>query len=217
VTLVAVAHGTRVPAGQAAIHDLIARVARRRPLLDVRLSYVDVQAPHVSDVVTGGSVVVPLLLTAGYHVRVDIASAAARVGAAVAPPLGTGGALLPVLASRLAAAGPADAVVLAAAGSSDAGARAEVAAVAGALPVAARVGYAAAGGPRVPEVVAALRSAGAERIVVLTYLLADGRFYRSLARSGADVVTPPLASHPAVVDLILAHHDRSCAPAAVPA
>jgi sirohydrochlorin ferrochelatase len=205
--LVAVAHGTRSAAGQAQVRDLVGRVARRRPGLDVRLAYVDVQSPHVAGALARGAVVVPLLLTAGYHVRVDIARAAAPVEAAVAPPLGAGGRLLEVLTDRLAAAGPADAVVLAAAGSSDPDARAEVAGVARALPVPARVGYAATAEPRVSDVVAALRAEGAERVVVLTYLLADGRFHRSLRRAGADVVTPPLATHPALVDVVLDRHD----------
>jgi sirohydrochlorin ferrochelatase len=208
MTLVLVAHGTRVPAGQGQIRDLARRVALRRSCVDVRLAYVDVQAPHVRDVaarLTGPAVVIPLLLTAGYHVRVDIAEAVAGVDAVVTPPLGAAGRLLGPLADRLDAAGPADAVVLAAAGSSDPRSRADVAAVADALPVSAVVAYTATTAPRVPDVVRSLRAAGADRVVVLAYLLADGRFYRSLARAGADVVTPPLATHPAVVDVVLAH------------
>ena len=204
MTLVLVAHGTRVPAGQDQIRDLARRVAHRAG--DVRLTYVDVQAPHVRDVtarLTAPAVVVPLLLTTGYHVRVDIAGAVAGVDAVVAPPLGADGRLLGVLADRLAAAGPADAVVLAAAGSSDPRSRAEVAAVAAALPVPTVVGYAASASPAVPDAVRALRAAGADRVVILTYLLADGRFHRCLHRAGGDLVTPPLADHPAVVDLVL--------------
>ncbi len=204
MTLVLVAHGTRVPAGQAQIRDLARRVACRTA--DVRLTYVDVQAPHPRDVavrLTGPAVVVPLLLTTGYHVRVDIAEAVVGVDAVVTPPLGADGRLLGVLADRLAAAGPADAVVLSAAGSSDPRSRADVAAVAAALPVPAVVGYAATASPSVAEVVRALRAAGAERVVTLAYLLADGRFHRSLHRAGSDLVTPPLADHPAVVDLVL--------------
>ncbi|GIF66137.1 cobalamin biosynthesis protein CbiX [Asanoa ishikariensis] len=202
MTLVLVAHGTRVPAGQAQVRDLARRVARRYDGA-VRLAYVDVQEPHVRDVAAGPAVVVPLLLTTGHHVRVDIAEAFAGLGAAVAPPLGTAGRLLGVLADRLAAAGPADAVVLAAAGSSDPWSRAEVDATAAALPVPATVGYAASAAPTVPDAVRALRADGADRVLILTYLLADGRFHQALHRAGADVVTPPLADHPAVVDVVL--------------
>ncbi|MEV0715065.1 CbiX/SirB N-terminal domain-containing protein [Asanoa sp. NPDC050611] len=203
MTVVLVAHGTRVRAGQAQIRALARRIGGRT---DVRLSYVDVQAPHVRDVVRGltePAVVVPLLLTAGYHVRVDIASATEGVDAVVTPPLGADGRLLGVLADRLAAAGPADAVVLAAAGSSDPRARADVAAVAAALPVPAVVAYAATASPTVPEAVRALRAAGAQRVVTLAYLLADGRFHRSLHAAGSDLVTPPLADHPAVTEAVL--------------
>ena len=62
----------------------------------------------------------------------------------------------------------------------------------------AEVGYAAAGSPRVPEVVARLRAAGAHRVTVAAYLLVDGLFHRSLRRSGADAVTAPLVTAPAI-------------------
>ena len=52
-TLIAVAHGTRSPAGRRQIRQLAAAVSRRRPGLDVRLCYVDVQNPKVADVVAG--------------------------------------------------------------------------------------------------------------------------------------------------------------------
>jgi sirohydrochlorin ferrochelatase len=204
VTLLLVAHGTRSPAGQAQVHALAARIGRRGP--DVRLSYVDVQTPRLDTVVStvdGPAVAVPLLLTAGYHVRVDIAAAIAGTSVVATPPLHDD-RLVAALADRVAAAGPADAVVLAAAGSSDDGARADIAAVAGALPFPCHVGYASPSlTPRVPDVVAELRSAGAERIVVAAYLLVDGLFHRSLYRAGADAVTPPLATHPAVTDVVL--------------
>lgn len=214
--LVAVAHGTRSVRGQAQIRGLVARIVRRRPGLDARLSYVDVQEPRVGELMpalTGPSVVVPLLLTAGYHVRVDIASAVAGTEAVVAGPLGFDPRLVDVLAARIKAAGPVDAVVVAAAGSSDPRSRAEVAAVARALPVPAEVGYAAAGSPRVPEAVARLRSAGARRVTVAAYLLVDGLFHRSLRRAGADAVTAPLVTAPAVEDIVLDRYDTARAAA----
>jgi sirohydrochlorin ferrochelatase len=210
--LVAVAHGTRVPAGQAHIRSLVERAARRRPGLDISLSYVDVQRPKFAEMVAGADrriVAVPLLLSCGYHVRVDIARAVGGRDAVAAPPLGPDQRLVESLGRALDAAGPADAVVLAAAGSSDPRSRADVAAVARMLPVPVRVGYAATAEPRVPDVVAALRMAGARRIVIAAYLLADGLFYRSLHRAGADAVTPPLAADPALVDLVLRRYDTA--------
>lgn len=201
-TLLAVAHGTRNPAGQAQIRELVAAVAHRRPDLDVRLSYVDVQQPRVGEITAGigEGVVVPLLLSAGYHVRVDIARAAEGTGLVVAPPLGPDPVLVESMTRRLPR--DADAVVLAAAGSSDPAWRADVDGVAAQIP-GAHVAYASGPEPRVADVVAGLRARGAQRIAVAAYLLADGLFYRSLHRSGADVVTPPLCHDPAMTGLVL--------------
>jgi sirohydrochlorin ferrochelatase len=207
--LLAVAHGTRSAAGQAQIRDLVDRVACRRPDLDVRLAYVDVQQPRVGEAIQGlDAVVVPLLLSTGYHVRVDIAEAVAANNAVAAAPLGPDPVLVRSLQSRI---GGADAVVLAAAGSSDPAWRADIASVAGRL--GAYVAYASGSELRVPDVVAGLRAQGARRITIAAYLLAEGLFYRSLHRAGADVVTPPLCADPAVVDLVLTRYqDLTMAP-----
>lgn len=203
-TLVAVAHGTRSPAGRREIEELARSVARRRPGLDVRLCYVDVQEPKVADVVptVRDAVVVPLLLSCGYHVRVDIAEAVSGAGIPVSGPLGPDPVLLTSMIENLP---DADAVVLAAAGSSDPLWRADVAAVAERL--GATLGYTSGNGPRVPDVVARLRQGGARKIVIAAYLLADGLFYRSLHGAGADFVTPPLCHDPAVADLVLRRFD----------
>jgi sirohydrochlorin ferrochelatase len=222
-TLLAVAHGTRSPYGQAQTRQLIGAVARRRPSLDVRVAYVDVQQPRLADAVPGlggPAVVVPLLLTSGFHARVDIAGGIDGADAVASPPLGPDPRLGTLLSHGLTAAGPADAVVLAAAGSTDPRARHEVDAVARALSRAVRapvhVGYASAAVPRVPDVVAALRGAGARRVVIAAYLLVDGVFYRSLYRAGADAVTAPLATHEAVADLVLHRYDTVLRAAAPP-
>ena len=201
-TLLGVAHGTRSAVGQAQLRELMDQVACRRPDLDVRLAYVDVQQPRVAEALRPGAVLVPLLLSTGYHVRVDIADAVAGTDARVTAPLGPDPALTEVLAARLPAA--TDAVVLAAAGSSEARWQAEVGAVAASLN--AHVAYASGGGPRVPDVVAGLRRAGAAHVTVATYLLADGLFYRSLHHAGADVVTPPLITSPVIADLVLSRY-----------
>jgi sirohydrochlorin ferrochelatase len=209
-TLLAVAHGTRISAGQAQVRDLVRAVARRRPDLDIRLSYVDVQRPRLAEAVARLDrpfIAVPLLLANGHHVSVDIPLGVGDADAVTSPPLGPDGRLVDLLGLGLRAAGNGDAVVLAAAGSKDARARADVEAIARCLPVPASVGYASASAPRVPDVVARLRAAGARRVVIAAYLLTDGLFYRSLHRSGADAVTPPLAGHPTVADLVLTRYD----------
>ena len=210
--LLAVAHGTRSARGREQIRDLVAAAARRRPGLAVRLAYVDVQEPrlaHLLPTLGRPAVVVPLLLSSGYHVRVDVAGAVAGGDAVAAGPLGPDQRLVDLLAERVDAAGPADAVVLAAAGSSDERSRADVAAVARALPMPAEVAYASTSAPRVPDVVARLRADGARRITVAAYFLADGLFHASLHRAGADAVTAPLATSPVVADLILHRYDTA--------
>lgn len=87
--LVGTSHGTDDPAGQAAVRALLDGVRAARPELDVREAFVDVQQPEVGEVLAsavedaGTAVVVPLLLSTGYHVRHDIAQAVAAVRAAV--------------------------------------------------------------------------------------------------------------------------------------
>lgn len=224
--LVGCAHGTRDPDGQATTRAVLAAVAAVRRDVLVREAYVDVQEPELADVVAdvlagpvGGVVVVPLLLSVGYHVAVDVAGAVApHPGRAVAaPPLGPDPRLVELVLVRLAEAGtgPADAVVVAAAGSSDPRAREPVEAVASVVaevhPGPVSIGYAAAARPTVPEAVAAARAAGAERVVVASYLLAPGYFHSQLALAGADVVTAPLAPDHRVVEVVL---DRYAAAAA---
>ena len=88
-TLIAVAHGTRSAAGQSQTRDLVAAAALRRPDVDMRLAYVDVQQPRIGEVIPAmrDAVVVPLLLSTGYHVRVDIAEAVAGTRFPVTAPL----------------------------------------------------------------------------------------------------------------------------------
>lgn len=207
-TLIAVAHGTRSPQGRRQIERLAAAVARRRPGLDVRLCYVDVQEPKVADVVEAiaDAVVVPLLLSCGYHVRVDIAEAVESARFPVSAPLGPDPVFLASLRRNLP---DADAVVLASAGSSDPLWVEGIRQVAGQLPGRVELGYTSGSGPRVGEVVARLRSEGARTVAVAAYLLAEGLFYRTLHSAGADAVTPPLCHDPAVADLVLRRFDEA--------
>lgn len=125
--LVGCSHGTANLAGRAAIASILADVQRLRPALDVREAFVDVQQPEVADVVHGAlaepgrAVVVPLLLSVGFHVKVDVAAAVEPDGAAASGPLGPDAVLVEILVDRLREVGlrDDDALVLAAAGSSD--------------------------------------------------------------------------------------------------
>ncbi len=225
--LVGCSHGTRDPAGRDAIHGLLDGVHFARRDVGVREAFVDVQEPEIADVVAGvlaedvaaSVVVVPLLLSGGYHVHVDIARAVdAFPGRAVAaPPLGPDPRLIDLLLTRLAEVGTeaGDAVVVAAAGSSDpraAEAVAEVAAgVAGVHGGPVSVGYGSAARPSVPEAVAAARAAGAGRVVIASYLLAPGFFHDRLAEAGADVITAPLAPDRRLVEIVLERYAAAAA------
>lgn len=144
--LIGCAHGTREPAGQRVILDLLQAIQDRLGV-EVREAYVDVQTPKVGavvDAVVGetasgaaapgragsdtdkpaalSAVVVPLLLAGGYHVYVDIARAVLnRPTVVAAPALGPDQRLIQIVLDRVHGAGIPDgtSLVLAAAGSSD--------------------------------------------------------------------------------------------------
>ncbi len=223
--LIACAHGTRSPTGRRLIAELALAAKQLRPGLVTTAAFVDVQPPTVVDVVAGlaaerrPAVVVPLLLSGGYHVHVDIAGAVAGAeGTVAARPLGPDPRLVAVLHDRLVAAGadprdPRTAVVVAAAGSSDPRAVADVAHTAELLqqrwagPV--TTGYGSAAQPPVPDAVAAARRAGAERVVLAAYLLAPGHFHDKLTGAGADIVTAPLLPDARIAAVLLDRYDAA--------
>ncbi len=209
-TLIACSHGTRFAEGRAVVAALVAEVARLVPQTPVVPAFVDVEEPAIADVADAvpsdeEAVIVPLLLSRGFHTGVDIARAAAphaHVHAAQA--LGPHPLLADVLVSRLEEIGAlTDAgthIVLAASGSSNPIAATDVEALADLLrerltqPV--TVGYAAGCTPHITDAVDAARAAGAERVVAASYVLAPGHFANLVAASGADAVTAPLAVGP---------------------
>ncbi len=139
--LIACSHGTASPEGQAAVAGLVAAVAAARPDLEVHGAFVDVQQPDPAAVLDTlpadrEARLVPLLLSAGYHVFVDLTDiAAGRAHTVVAPALGPDPRLVALLHRRLVAAGlrDGDRVVLAPLGSSDGRAVSDCAATAAAL------------------------------------------------------------------------------------
>ncbi len=224
--LVVCGHGTRDAAGRDAVSAMVRAVAARLPEVTVHEAYVDVHGPAVTEVVAAlpprahgdpAGVVVPLLLAAGFHVRVDLAEAVrARPDVVVTGALGPDDLLVDVVLDRLSAAGVGlgTAVVLAPAGSSDQRAQAASEEMARRLgerwgaPVS--LGYAAGPSPSVPEAVAARRAEGVEQVAVASYLLAPGHFQRTLGRCGADVVTDPLLPDDRIVDVVLARYRGAC-------
>lgn len=216
MTLVACSHGTNSAAGQAAIASLVEQVAALLPDVRVVEAFVDVQEPAVDEVVArwvedGLVVVVPLLLSTGFHTKVDIARAVAPFADAVAAPtLGPHALLAELLAARLTEAGldAADAVVLAAAGSTDPAAGDDVRAMAALLGErlgrAVSVGFAAGAGTRIDAAVTAARGAGGRRVAIASYVLAPGFFADVIGRAGGDLVTAALAPDPRVAEVIAA-------------
>ena len=225
--LLAISHGTASPAGQAAVAALVDAVAARLPDVTVRLGHVDVQQPDVEASLAAlpeghPVVIVPLLLSAGYHVRVDLKQqSAGRADVTIAPALGPDPRLVDVLVARLAAltAAPDDRIVLAVAGSSDERANDDCRTVGAMLgerigaPV--DVGFLAAAEPRLGAAVTSARASAAGRALVADYLLAPGYFHDLAVRlaDGAPVARPlldddePAAS---VVDIVVDRYTAAC-------
>lgn len=215
--LIACSHGTSSAEGQAAVNQLRDEMRALRPELDIREAYVDVQEPDLPGVVAslpdGPAVIVPLLLSVGYHVKVDIAEAVqSRPNTFAAAPLGPDPRLAELLQQRLEEAGVqvSDAVVLAAAGSSDACAAVDVEELAGQLNGLRTgrivVGYGASASPSVPEAVAEAHQDGAAPAIA-SYLLAPGYFHDQLAKAGGAVVSAPLLPSTALAEIALARYD----------
>jgi len=216
LAVVLVAHGSRDPRAAAATSALARAVRQARPDWEVHASYLDHAGPRPLEVLASlgkrRAVLVPLLLTAAYHGRVDVPAVleAARplpVDVSLAEVLGpVSSLLLDGLVRRLGEPGPGDpgldqpglgdsglgragvdAVVLAAAGTRDAAARATVAEAAAALGarlgLPAAVAYASAAPPTAGAAVESLRARGARRVAVASYFLAPGRLYDIAAES----------------------------------
>jgi sirohydrochlorin ferrochelatase len=218
MTTLLVAHGTRNPLGVAMIGDLAAAMAAALAE-QVRVGFVDVLGPTPAEVLRSlrdePTIVIPALLSSGYHVRADVPRYVAESGhprVTVTRPLGPSPELARAMLCRLLEAGwrPDDQVVLVAAGTRDPGARGELQFTAAAL--SALVGHRASiafaapcrdgsGYPSVPDAVATARRSGARRVALASYLLADGIFQGRLHSAGADVVSAPLGLHPAVIRL----------------
>ena len=99
--LIVAAHGTASAAGRRVVQGCASAAARRLSVL-VQVGYVDVCEPALESVVRPGSVVVPLFLASGYHVRHDVPAAVARTpGVSVTPALGVAAGVVEALAGRL--------------------------------------------------------------------------------------------------------------------
>jgi sirohydrochlorin ferrochelatase len=216
MNLIMVAHGTRRPTGVTMIGDIAEQVSE---LLrhTVQTAFVDVLGPTPSEVLSNAAVthpsaiVVPAFLSRGFHVRTDLpaqVSASGHPDVTVTPSLGPSPHIVRIVAAQMAKSGwrPGDSVILAAAGTSDPAACHDLRTTARSLseltgsPV--RLAFAATGRPSVPTAVANARNGSRSRVVVASYLLADGLFQDRLQNCGADLVSDPLGNHPGLARLI---------------
>lgn len=216
--LVAVAHGSRDPRSAATMSAVVADIAAARPDIDVRLAFLDLNAPSVEQVVNAiaaqghtHAVVAPLLLGSAYHARVDLPGLLTAARAAhpqlvltQADVLGPDPRLITTLRDRaLAALGttvhgiqPLDGqsrtgVVVAAVGTASATANARTTEVARQL--AALTGWHteicfATTEPSVTQAISRLYARGADRVLVAPWFLAPGRLTDRLVAAAPDVV-----------------------------
>ena len=230
--LIGVAHGSKDPASQQVVEQLLARAAALRPGLRTSAAYVDNASPSVRSAlasVDGDVVVLPLLLTPASHSKTDVAAA---VQEARGPgrrirygrPLGPHPALVRVLVRRLAEAGaaPTDPVVLVAGGALDPDANAQVAATARLLLESGEwptvdIAFASTARPSVTAALERLRSQGFSRALVARYFLGPGHLPRLVARQAAAVdgvevvVTEPLGAAEELAELVLERYDEAIA------
>lgn len=225
-----VAHGSADPRAAAATRALTRAVAAQRPGLDVRCAFLDHAGPRPGEQLFAfaalghrAAVVVPLLLTAAYHGRVDLPAVLDRARAdgldmdvSATDVLGpVAGEVPPLLLSALRRFLPPvryDGVVLAAAGTRDDLARRSVDAAASALGaelgVPCQAAY-ASGSPVTGAVaVTALRERGCERIAVSSYFLAPGRLHDAVVASALSAgaqspVAPPLGANLDLARLVM--------------
>jgi sirohydrochlorin ferrochelatase len=203
--LLAVGHGSRVPASAEMLRILVDAVAAREPTIEVRLGFIELSAPLLRDVLPGliDPVVVPLLLSRGTHTARDLPADAA-------PPLGPDPVLTDVLLDRIAEAGiPATTpLVLAATGSATPegkdDVRRQAAMLAERWPPGVTAAFVTAARPTVGQAMSSIRATSGREAAVVSYFLAPG-----LLPGSAHATTRPIGDHPAVADLVLTRYRQA--------
>jgi sirohydrochlorin ferrochelatase len=222
-TLLVAAHGTRSEAGTTTIRCLAAAVRAQRPSLRVELGFLDVGQPSVREVLTGDLgpvVVVPALLSSGYHVLTDIPQlVAGQPATRVARHLGPHRLLSDAISDRLSEAragrAPADTIALVGTGSSHPDGAADLVAAAADLAqrTSRRVHALSLGAADLADQL--VRLVAAAPVEVAAYLLAEGTFFDHLhgtaQSAGVGVVSPVIGAHPAVAALVLQRFDEATA------
>ncbi|MDO9455592.1 sirohydrochlorin chelatase [Nocardioides sp.] len=207
-SLVTVAHGTRNLAGND-VARLVAAAAGERLGVPARVSFVELAEPLFADVMIEAeapTVVVPLLLSTGFHMRTDLPEAVAKANVPVVlgAPLGPDPLLAQAQVARLLEAGATagQRVVLVAAGSTDEAATCDQMAAVSLLSRAWNG----------PVELATLSGHGTRPIDVVRpgdavspYLLSPGFFHDRVRREAPDgvVVAEVMGAHELVVELVV--------------
>jgi sirohydrochlorin ferrochelatase len=232
--LVALAHGSRNPRSVQTVNALVAEVRAMRTDLRIEPAFHELSKPSFGTVVDrlvkagyDEIVVVPLLLTAAYHARVDVPSAITEatdrhphLNISASNILGLETVFLEVLDRRMRAAlkearvRELDALVLAAAGSSDPLANQAVGRLARLwgskhrLPTVAA--FASAAPPSTGEAVRAFRAEGRRHIAVGSLFVAPGtlpdRAAELALEAGAVAVSAPLGADTELARTVLARY-----------
>jgi sirohydrochlorin ferrochelatase len=201
--LVIVAHGSVDPRFAEVVEAIAAQVAEARTDLKIRTGYLGHGTPFET-VATPDDIVVPLLLTNGFHVRKDIPT---RFAGTVTRAIGPDRRLTVLMARRLREAGwSGEALALAATGSSDPRSQADVHQMArdlgDELGREVSAGFLSDGEPALLDL---------EPVAVATYLLAPGRFADAIADCGASIIAAPLGADPLVAEIVLDRYDGAAA------
>jgi sirohydrochlorin ferrochelatase len=226
-SLVLVGHGSRDPRSAGALAVLADRVRAARPAVNVHLSFLELSIPTVDQVLAGldrPGVVVPLLLGAAYHARVDLPARLAAAGAVnsyvpgmAARTLGSDAQLDDVLAGTARAVGG-DGYLLFGPGSSHLPANDEVHRRARRLSRRLQAPVKAAfvtTEPSVDDAMAALRAEGSKRPAALPWFLAPGRLMdrglHQLTAAGVERTADPLAFDSRLAGVVLSRYDEQVA------
>ncbi len=213
--LLAVAHGTASVTGSRTTAELADALRAERPDVRVDLCFLDVATPTLAESLNAQSltavptIVVPVLLSTGYHVQTDIPAAVIGMPhVSVSRHLGPHPLLIDALIDRRPDVADAASTVLIGAGSSRPEAAGEMAAAADML--AARLGRAVRALTVDTDLRATLAALPAP-IAAATYLLADGQFVTALRSALGDRGTAgdPIGVHPALVELIWTRYDEA--------
>ncbi|MGF2946154.1 sirohydrochlorin chelatase [Mycobacterium sp. Lab-001] len=231
-TLILTAHGSRDPRSAANAHAVAERLRRMRRGLDVRLGFLELNAPNFADVLAGlpdnhPAVISPFLLASAYHARLDIPKQIAETGALgvrQADVLGEDARLVSVLHERLGELGvsPDDdelGVVVVAIGSSHTAVNARTAQVPAMLADGTRwaeatIAFATRPDQSVTQAIRQVRRRGARRVVMAPWFLAPGLITDRVSTYACENGIPmaaPLGDHPLVAEILLDRYEQALA------